>query len=132
MVRNLYLPKQYVKLLASRLNEKNLLSHGTIVTYNCSSKGSFLKYFVSNGQLVYCKDIKGLLLEMGVTYVPDDWQLFMDSPKWSLKCVLLSNGNAYVLILIGRSVELKEGHCCVKLVLDSFQYENRNSKIVLT
>ena len=40
LVRDLYLPKQYAELLASRLNE-NLLSHGTIVTYYRSREASF-------------------------------------------------------------------------------------------
>ena len=72
LVRDLYLPKQYAELLASRLNEKNLLSHRTSVTYYHNREASFQKYFVSYGQLVYCKNIKGLLLEMGVNYVPGD------------------------------------------------------------
>ena len=120
LVRDLYLPKQYAELLASRLNEKNLLSHGTSVTYYRSREASFWKYLVRNDQLVYCKDIKGRLLEMSVTYVPGDWRLFIDSSKWTLKCVLLhNNGNVYGSIPIGDSVELKGNHCCVKLVLDS-------------
>ena len=40
LVRDLYLPKQYAELLASRLNE-NLLSHGTSVTYYRSREASF-------------------------------------------------------------------------------------------
>ena len=129
LVRDLYLPKQYAKPLASRLNEKNFLSHGTSVTYYRNREASFLKYFVSNGQFVYYKDIKGLLLEMGVTYVSGDWRLFIDSSKWSLKCGLLHNGNVYGSIPIGHLVELKQNHCSLKLVLDSLQYENHNWKI---
>ena len=129
LVRDLYLPKQYAELLASRLNEKNLLNHAKSVTYYRIRKASFRNYFVSNGQLVYCKDIKGLLLDMGVTYVPGNWRLFIDSFKWSLKCVLLHNGNVYGLIRIGHWVQLKENHCSVKLVLDNLQYENHNWKI---
>ena len=68
LVRDLYLPNRYAELLALRLNEKNLLSHGTSVKYYRSREASFRKYFFSNGQLVYCIDIKGLLLEMDVTY----------------------------------------------------------------
>ena len=99
-----------------------------VITYYRSREASFWKYFVRNDQLVYCKDIKGLLLEMSVTYVPGDWRLFIDSSKWTLKCVLLHNGNVYGSIPIGDSVELKGNHCCVKLVLDSLSGENPNWK----
>ena len=129
LVRYLHLPKQYAEPLASRLNEKSLLSHGTSVTYYRSREASFSKYFVGNGQLVYCKDIKGLLLEMGITYVPGDWRLFIDSSKRSMTSVLLHNGNVHGSIPTDHSVELKENHCSVKLVFDSLQYENHNWKI---
>ena len=48
--------------------------------------------------------IKGLLPENGVTYISGDLQLFIDSSKRSLKCVLLHNGNVHGLIIIGHSV----------------------------
>ena len=129
MIRDLYLPKQYAELLVSRLIEKNLQSHGTSVTYYRSREASFRKYFVSKCQLVYCKDVKELLLEMSVTYMPSDWRLFIDSSTGSLKRVLLHNGNVYGSISIGHSVELKQNHCSVKPVFDSLQYEDYNSNI---
>ena len=126
---DLYLPKQYAELLETRLNEKSLLSHGTSVTYYRSREALFRKYFISNGQLVCCKDIKGLLLEMGVTYESCDWRLFVDSSNWSLKCALLHNGNVCGSIPNDHSAQLKDNHCSVKLVLDSLQYETHNWKI---
>ena len=90
------------------------------VLLTTNREASFWKYFVSHGQLVHCKDIKGLLFEMSVTYVPGDWRLFIDSSKRSLKCVLLHNGNVHGSTQICHSVDLKENHCSVKLVLDSF------------
>ena len=68
---------------------------------------------------MYCKDIKGFLCEMDVTYVPGDWRLFIDSSKRSPTCVFLHNRNGYWSIPIGHSVELKKNRCSVKLVLDS-------------
>ena len=35
---------------------------------------------------------------------PNDWQLFLDSSKRSLKRVLLHNGNVYRAVPIGHSV----------------------------
>ena len=43
---------------------------------------------------VYCNDIDGLLVAMGLpAYHPSDWRLFIDSSKRSLKCVSLQNRN---------------------------------------
>ena len=65
---------------------------------------------------------------MGVTYMPGHQRLFIDSSKRSLKCVILHNGNVYGTFPIGHSIELKENHCSVNLVVGSLQYENHNWK----
>ena len=78
------------------------MEHGT---FYCSKEALFWKYFTSNNLLVYCKDIKRPLLEMGVTYVTGGWQF-----KRRLKCVFLHNENVYNSIPIGHLVELKENH----------------------
>ena len=102
LVRDLNLPKQSAELLASRLQEKNLLKPGTSVSFYRNREAELRKYFHSDGQLVYCNDVEGLLLTMGLpTYHSCEWRLFIDSSKRSLKCVLLHNGNIYGSIPIG-------------------------------
>ena len=60
---------------------------------------------------------------MGITeYKPQDWRLFIDSSKRSLKCVLLHNGNKYASIPIGHSTLLKEKYNNIKRVLEKFNY----------
>jgi hypothetical protein len=49
-------------------------------------------------------------------YQPNDWRLFLDSCKRSLKCVLLHNGNKYGSISIARSITMKEEHQTISLV----------------
>ena len=81
------------------------------------------KYFHSDGQLVYCTDVAGLLVAMGLpAYHSSDWRLFIDSSKRSLKCVLLHNGNKYGSISIGHSVVLKENYSNIKVVLEKLKY----------
>ena len=66
----------------------------------------------------YCNNIQGLFSEMGLPeYNPDEWRLFIDSSKRSLKCVLLDNGNKFVCVPIGHSVIVKELYQNVKMVL---------------
>ena len=95
-------------MLASRLQEKRVLEPGMSVTFYRKREKERRKYFHSDSQLVYCNDIK-FLLNMGLpAYNPEDWRLFIDSSKRSLKCVLLHNGNKYGSIPIGHSVKMKE------------------------
>ncbi|KAI6654433.1 hypothetical protein LOD99_829 [Oopsacas minuta] len=105
LIRDLDLSKEFPELLASRLQEKNLLHQRT-----------------KNG-LVFCPNVEGLLLAMGVpNYNPSDWRLFTDSSKRSLKCALLHNGNIFGSIPIGYSVKHKEEYNNVKEILEIINY----------
>ena len=65
---------------------------------------------------VYCNDIQGLLPEMGLPECnPDEWRLFIDSSKRSLKCVLLDNGDKFACVPIRQSVIVKEHYLNVKM-----------------
>ena len=89
LVRDLNLSKQASELLASRLQEKNLLQPGSSVTFYRNREKMFLNYFFLKNSLVYCHDIEGLLLQLRITqYQPNEWRQFIDSLKRSLKCVL--------------------------------------------
>ena len=69
-------------------------------------------------------NIPGLLKRLGISdYVPEQWKLFIDSSKYSLKVVLLHNGNIYGSISVAHSTKLKETYEAVKFVLLSIKYE---------
>ena len=124
LIRDLNLSKDESELLASRLKEKNLLKPGTKITYYRNRDSDFVLCFSQEGDLVFCSDVPGLLNKMGVKeYNPEEWRLFIDSSKRSLKCVLLHNGNKYGSVPIGHSTKLKETYGAVKLVLDKMKYE---------
>ena len=106
LIRDLNFPKQSAEVLASRLQEKHLLKAVTSAS------------FYRNRE-----DVEGLLLAMGLSaYRSNDWRLFIDSLKRSLKCVLLHNGNQYGSIPIGHSVTLKESYENIKVVLERLKY----------
>ena len=119
--------KDLSEVLASRLNEKNYLSPRTKITFYRNREQKLLQYFTKEKNLVYCNDIQGLLLEMGIpNYNPKDWRLFLDSSKVSLKCVLLHNGNKHASIPIGHSTTLKEQYKSIKIVLHKLAYEEHH------
>lgn len=91
MIRDLYLPKQSAKMLASRLYEN--LEPGTSVQFYCNREAALRKFFHLDGELVYCNDFVGFLLTMGLpAHDSSEWRLFIDSCKSGIKCVLLHNG----------------------------------------
>ncbi len=127
LVRDLGLSKKAAEVLASRLDEKNLLDLSAKVSYFRKRDQIFLSFFSEEKQFVYCHDIPGLLLQLGITsYNPVEWRLFLDSSKRSLKCVLLHNGNVYGAVPIGHSVHLREEYNSIKTVIDLLKYHEHN------
>ena len=88
----------------------------------CSSRTCFLleqklvfirskrssNFFSTDGQLGYCNDIPELFESIDINYDPDDWRLFIDSSKESIKAVLLHNGNILPSVPVAYSTTLKE------------------------
>ncbi len=125
LVRDLHLSKQASELLASRLNSRNLLGKDARVTSFRKRHVPFMKYFAQEEDLVYCKDVPGLLNEIGVAaYETTDWRLFVDSSKRSLKCVLLHNNNVHPSIPLAHSTTLKEQYDAIKYVLLKIAYHD--------
>ena len=125
LVRDLDLSKQSAELLASRLDEKNLLAHDANVTYYRTREEEFLAYFSDNERCAFCVDIVGLLHQLGFEgeYNPNDWRLFIDSSKASMKVVLLHNGNVFGSIPLAHSVTMKEDYNNVKTILKTIGYK---------
>jgi len=119
LARDLNLSKESSELLASRLKEKNLLKPGTLITFHRKRHEGLFPYFTQENEIVYCNNVEGLLKMLGVVeYKPNDWRLFIDSCKRSLKCVLLHNGNAFGSIPLGHSTTLKGKYSEIKFVLE--------------
>ena len=58
---------------------------------------------------MYCTDIAPLLYKLGMSqYQPEDWRLFIDSSKRSLKYVLLHNDNRFASVHLAHLTTLKE------------------------
>jgi len=127
LVRELGLSKEGAELLASRLKEKNLLTKGTKSSHYRDRDKPFRQYFSADTGLVYCHNVKGLMDELKKdVYKADEWRLFIDSSKRSLKAVLLHNTNKYAPIPIAHSVTLKEEYKNIEIVLNKIKYKEYN------
>ena len=62
---------------------------------------------------------------MGVPqYRAQEWRLFINSSKRSLKCVLLHNGSTYACLPIGHLTKLKKDYNNIKMVLQKLDYDS--------
>ena len=122
LVRDLGLPKDSAEVLGSRLKDKNMLALGTSFSWYRSREKEFVSFFSQEGDLAFCSDVPGLMACFKIEYAPDEWRLFIDSSKRSLKAVLLHNGNKYASMPDGHSVHLKECYENLDLVLNKLSY----------
>lgn len=126
LVRDLGLAKVSAELLGSRLKSKSLLAPGASFSWYRNREKVFVPYFAQENDLVYCTDPSGLIETFGISYSPDEWRLFIDSSKRSLKAVLLHNGNKYASIPVGHSVIMKETRENLVLLLNMIKYKDHN------
>ena len=59
------------------------------------------------------------MLTSDFNHNPLDWQLFIDSSRFSLRAVLLHNGNTLSSIPVGHSVYNKESHENMKILMEA-------------
>ncbi|GFS65865.1 uncharacterized protein TNCV_390901 [Trichonephila clavipes] len=59
-----------------------------------------------------------------IMYEPEEWRLFIDSSKWSLKAVFLHNGSRYASVPVGHSVHLKECYENLEFILNKLSYSD--------
>ena len=86
LIKDLNLSKQGSELLASRLKEKNCLQPDAKITFYRNRETGILPFFIQDNDLVYCNNINGLLLKMKIpNYRPENWRLFINSSRRSLK-----------------------------------------------
>lgn len=123
IVRDLGLAKDGSELLASRLKERYMLAPGTKVCSYRNREEIFIKYFSQCENLVYCNDVRGLINEYeSEVYDPNNFRLFIDSCKQSLKAVFLHNGNKYAPIPLAHSTTLNESYENIKFLLEKIKY----------
>ena len=113
LVRDLGLPKDGAEYLASALKSRNMLEKGTKVSHYRKRNESFKQFYeekeFSDKKLVCCNNIEGLMEEMKCNiYKTNEWRLFIDFSKRSLKAVLLHDTNEYASILIAHSTTMQE------------------------
>jgi len=119
----LELPKVKAKLLASRTKKWKYLDEGVKITLYCYRQKVLEEFFTMKGTLVACKDADGLFKALNTSYCSDEWRLFIDSSKVSLKAVLLHNGNVLPSIPVAHAFGIKESDDSMKQLLQYIKYD---------
>ena len=122
LVRDLNLTKSNSELLASRLQQWNLLAPHTKVTFYRQRSQDLTSHFSTDGELCYCNNVSALFQSIGMIHDQTNWRLFTDSSKESIKAVLLHNGNRYPSVPVAYSTTPKETYYNLQLILDKLNY----------
>ena len=129
LVRDLTLTKDKAEILGSRLKQWNLLEKDTKISKFRLRHEKLSSFFDVKDNLCYCKDVSGLMIELGYEHDSDEWRLFIDSSKTSLKAVLLHNGNVKPSIPVAHAVNMKETYEAMKTCLEAINYSKHSWKI---
>ena len=71
-----------------------------------------------------CRDANCLMTQLGVEHSSQEWRLFIDSSKTSLKAVLLHNGNTLPSMPSAYAMDLKETYETMALLLEAIKYKD--------
>ena len=69
LIRGLSLSKESSEVLASRLKDRNLLQHGTKITFYRTRHKDIVPVFDDQLNFVFCTDIPGVLMKLGAEAV---------------------------------------------------------------
>ena len=93
LIRDLNLFHNETEILGSKLKERHLLEKNVKISLYRNREKDLITYFSSQNAFIYCNDVDGLMRAIGHKHKPENWRLFIDTNKLSLKSVLLRNGN---------------------------------------
>jgi len=129
IVRDLNLSKKQAELLGSRLKGWNLLCEDSKVCFYRGRHEEFKDFFSQKDGVVFCNDVCSIMEVLGHEFIPDQWRLFIDSSKVSLKVVLLHNGNKFPSVPLAHAANMKESYESLKLLLENIKYDEFKWKL---
>ena len=97
--------------------------------FYCGRHGEFKDFFSREDGVVFCNDICSVMEVLSHEFNPDQWWLFTDSSKLSLKVVLIHNGNRCPSVPLAHAASMKESYKSMKLLLGKFKYDKFKWKL---
>ena len=81
----------------------------------------FKDFFSQEDGVVFCNDVCSVMAVLGHECNPDQWCLFTDSSKVSVKVVLIHNGNRFPSVPLAHAASMKEIYESMKLLLGKIE-----------
>jgi len=78
---------------------------------------------------VFCNDVSSVTEILCHEYNPDQWRLFIDLSKVSLKVVLLHNRNKFPSVPLAHAANMKESYESMELLLGKINYDEFKWKL---
>lgn len=133
IVAELGLTQRKSERLTGFLKSYNVLDPKVNITKYRKRQQDFQNLYNINAAktYAYCSDAYTLMLAMFIErpYNPDEWRLFIDSSKNSLKVVLLHVSNKVPSIPLAYSTETKETHEVLARIMEDINYHHHQWKI---
>lgn len=101
-----------------------------VSVYRNRNKGVLMDCFETENGLTYCANIEKLFRYFRYEHRSEEWRLFIDASKTSLKAVLLHNGNRQPSVPLVYSANLKESYASIELMLNRIEYDRYRWRIV--
>jgi len=89
----------------------------------------FKDFFSQKDGVVFGNDVCSIVDVLGHEYNPDQWHLFIDSSKVSLKVVLLHDGKRFPSGPLVHAANMKESYESMKLMLRKIKYDEFKWKL---
>ena len=78
---------------------------------------------------MFCSDVCSIMEVLGHEYNPDQWRLFIDSSKVTLKVVLPHNRDRFPSVPLPHAANMKENYESKKLLLGKIKYDKFKWKL---
>lgn len=131
IVSKLLLSQRGSELLARLLNENHLLARETRITAYRGRQKNLQECFMTDFDktYAYCHNVEKLMEVMGIVYRAEEWRLFIDASKNSLKAVLLHKTNEKPAVPIAYNTETEETYEKIQTILLLVDYDRHNWRI---
>ena len=83
----------------------------------------FKDFFSLEDGVVFFNDVCSVMEVPGHEYNPEQWRLFIDSSKVSLKVVLIHKGNRFPFVPLVHTANMKESCESMKVLLGKIKYD---------
>lgn len=129
-VRRFDLPKWKANLFAQDMYRMGYLEPGTLRSFDKCDE-AFSEFFLEEGPIIYCPDIDALCRQgFGFEHKSDEWRLFIDSSKLSLKAVLCKNGNDQPSIIVAYARGIPESYESMQKIIELINYNRHQWMLV--